>query len=96
MTLTKTDLSAIGTLLDEKLKVELKIQKGEIYKELVDFVEDRILPQIDETNKKLDKVQETVNRIESRQDKQEDRLDEHAVMLDKLNKIHPKGQHTSA
>lgn len=72
MSLTKADLVAIEKLLGK--------QRKDINGDLVDFISDAILPQIDSLHTKVDRI--------------EKKLDKHDRRIENLEDIHPKGKHS--
>jgi len=94
MSLTKDDLYEIKKLLD----IQTKIIRGEF----ADFISDHVLPQIDKLNNRANRIEgelkgvkDTVDRVDRRFERVEDRSYSHDVSLKKLEKIHPEGQHSS-
>ena len=76
--LTKEDLKQIGRLLDKKnavLKVELKEEiVTDVVGQVGEMLEDNIMPQFGEINKRLDRIETRLDGVETRLDGVENRM----------------------
>ncbi len=63
------DLKKVRSIVKEELKEELKVSESRILKEVGDFVEDQILPAIDQLSSKIDGIGRRMDGLATEQGK---------------------------